>query len=180
MEDILNILQDTRNLIISQSIFWKSPSFWIGTALSLIGIAVSIGAWISANNAKNAAVKAKVSLSIQKIENDLTIAKTKLQGIQKDISYESMRTTLLEIGSEIERIRSVLELDHTVDEDTIDQLRKFGPNLSEWLQNVKPDSLSQTRKNTLIFDGMENILNDSVIFLSSVIGKIQAKNLEEK
>lgn len=177
MEEILRIVKNNSELLINQSKFLKSPSFWVSTILAIFGIIVSAGAWVSANNAKKAAIKAKISLSIKEIENDLNVAISKLEGIKKDISYDDLRTILMQIISEIQRIKSILELDETVDKETLEKLEVFGTNLFKQLQNNKPDS-SLNIKNTMIFDGMESSINDSIMFLSSLIGKIQARNLD--
>lgn len=165
-------------LINSQSKFWTSWAFWISSILGIVGIFISAGAWIAANNAKQVATKAKISISIHEIETALIVVKSKLQDIRTDVSYNEIRTICLDLVAELDRIKSIFEVGHILDETTFNSLTDLGNNIINNLKNVKPDSTEKPASKTFIFDGMEETINDSIRFLSCVIGKIQAENIE--
>jgi hypothetical protein len=164
--------------VISLTDNWKSWQFWIGTGLGIASVIFSIMAFIEAKNAKKAAIKARISLSVRNIENELDIEINSLNSIRSDISYNEMRKICLDLTTRIVRIKEIVDKLKLIDNDDIKKIDQVINNLNSELSRVRPD-FENTETTHQIFNGMAIVIADTSQLLSSIVGKIQAKNLLE-
>jgi hypothetical protein len=162
--------------VISLTDNWKSWQFWIGTGLGVASVIFSIMAFIEAKNAKNAAIKARISLSVRNIENELEVEINLLNSIRSDITYNEMRKICLDLTSKIVRIKEVVDKLKLIDNNDIKKIDQVIDNLSYELSRVRPD-FENTETTHQIFNGMAIVIADTSQLLSSIVGKIQVKNL---
>jgi len=157
---------------------WKSLQFWICVALGVGSIIFSAKAFIEARGAKKAATKARTSLSIRNIENELGVEISILNGIPKSITYTEMRKICLDLTSKMARIKEIIIRLELIDESDVQRIEDVINNLNMALSQVKPDFEGGETK-FYIFNGMSAVITDTSQILSTIIGKIQAKNLLE-
>lgn len=171
----INELYD--NILKLHNEFWKSTDFWIFVILAIIGFILTIITLFIAKGARKAAIDAKKSITTKNIELEMNDVQTTLKNIPRNINYTDAKQKIMSVNSTVNRILELLKVLKYIEKTDFEKLESSVKILNSSLLDVRPDNENDITNPYIISDGLEPVINDFIIILSTIIGKIQAKEI---
>ena len=135
--------------------FWYHADFWINLVIGALGLLFSIGAFVEARKAKQAAKEAGHTVKLQTIAVELAEISHKLDRISPDITYSFARDLLAEIQFRLRRVIAPFRTDAEL-QPHIKKIDDALLNAGEALKAVRPaDQQREVQQIQAVYYGVE-------------------------
>lgn len=159
--------------------FYCETSFWISTAIGILGLYLSYKAFSEAKEAKKAAKTAGNFVKKQSITIDLTEIIQRLDKLSTDLNYSDTRDFYNELNRRVRRSIATL----STEKDYIDKTKKILDTLNTIKANLESFRQSSSDQSLLagvnLYNAIEGEFSNLSGKLADLCGLLEQKTLEQ-
>jgi hypothetical protein len=155
--------------------FWLSPAFWIGTAIGIIGLVVSYGAYREAREAKRSSQKRNSISRLQFTVSDLNQIATRIRFVARDLVYDDAIWMFTDITSRIVYLKRIYESRNAAENSAVTQqcakALETLKTIDTAIDGLRPTEEAQA-SNAIVYYSIDTKLTALSIELSELIAII--------